>query len=599
MVGKITAALLITACSGRNGNGHDDDLNTPPPPGGKGNGTPAEPTLVVAINAGSSQSVTWDGVEYGPDRFSAGGTPSSTAADIAGVDEQAQALFQTERYGTYTYEVPVTDAQYSVELHFVEMFHSTAGNRSFAVTVEEGVAFTALDLFVAVGRNHAYSAAVDNVSVNDGYLTISLETQIDNATISGFAVYSVDGALREVEEVPDEPVGLSFTPGHATSENTGADCDVVALSAFDELTSHAKLPDPFTALDGERLTQQDQWRCRRQEMHRLAERYVYGFKPEKPASVSGSLDNDALTVTVEHEGESITFNATVDLPEGAGPFPAIINVGAGGLTLGSELVKEEGIAIIYFNNDEIGAQPFGEPRHQSQGRGLFYELYGKEHSAGALMTWAWGASRLIDALEGLEDSIIDPAALAVTGCSRNGKGALAIGAFDQRIALTIPVEPGTGGVALMRSAADEGGQSPSSAYGEQPWLSWVFEPFIEAIDRLPLDQHMVAGLVAPRPLLVLDNPHIEWLAPIAGHTSALAVAEIYSALGASDHLVYDSDVSDETHCQLKVEHEPLVREQLRAHLLGTGSAVGAINAHASAQGTLDEWRDWETPDLND
>lgn len=83
---------------------------------------------------------------------------------------------------------------------------------------------------------------------------------------------------------------------------------------------------------------------------------------------------------------------------------------------------------------------------------------------------------------------IDSASLAVTGCSRNGKGALAIGAFDQRIALTIPVEPGTGGIALMRSAADEGGQSPSSAYGEQPWLSWMFEPFTEAIDRLPLDQ---------------------------------------------------------------------------------------------------------------
>ena len=387
--------------------------------------------------------------------------------------------------------------------------------------------------------------------------------------------------------------------GYATPENTGADCDVAALPAFDELATHAKLPDPFTGLDGERLTQLDQWRCRRQEMHRLAERYVYGFKPAKPASVSGSLANGTLAVTVEHEGESITFNATVDLPEGAGPFPAIINVGAGGLTLGSELVKEEGIAIIYFNNDEIGAQPFAEPSHQSQGRGLFYDLYGKEHSAGALMAWAWGASRLIDALEGIEDSIIDAAALAVTGCSRNGKGALAIGAFDQRIVLTIPVEPGTGGIALMRSAADEGGQPPSSAYGEQPWLSWLFEPFIEAIDRLPLDQHMVAALVAPRPLLILDNPYIEWLAPIAGHTSALAVAEIYSALGANDHLVYDSNVSDEAHCQLKVEHEPLVREQLRTHLLGTGGAQGAINAHTTAQGTLDEWRDWETPDLND
>src|SRR5690625_6579462 len=124
----------------------------------------------------------------------------------------------------------------------------------------------------------------------------------------------------------------------------------------------------------------------------------------------------------------------------------MINVGAGCLTLGAERLKEEGIAIIYFNNDEIGAQPFGQPRHESQGQGLFYELYGSDHSAGARMAWAWGASGLIDALEGIENSVVDPAALGVTGGSRCGEGALAIGAFDQRIAVTIPVEAGTGGV---------------------------------------------------------------------------------------------------------------------------------------------------------
>ena len=582
----LASALLVAACSG-SGNGNGNDTRT-------------ESTLVVAVNAGSRQSVTWEGVEYSPDRFSTGGTASSTTADIGGVDEQGQTLFQTERYGTYTYDIPVTDATYDIELHFVEMFQNAAGARSFTVTVEDEAAVTELDLFASVGLNNTYSAVVNNIRVNDGYLTISLETLIDNATLSAFAVYSVDGELREVEEDPAKPpVDLSFEPGQASPENTGADCDVAALPQFADLPNLTNLPDPFTGLDGERLTQKDQWRCRRQEMHRLAERYVYGFKPAKPASVSGSLDGDTLTVTVEHEGESITFNATVDLPEGEGPFPAMINVGAGGLTLGAERLKEEGIAIIYFNNDEIGAQPFGQPRHESQGQGLFYELYGSDHSAGALMAWAWGASRLIDALEGIENSVIDPAALGVTGCSRYGKGALAIGAFDQRIAVTIPVEAGTGGVALMRSAADEGGQSPISAYGEQPWLSWVFEPFTETIDRLPLDQHMVGALVAPRPLLLLENPHIEWLAPVAGHTSALAIAEVYSAFGADDNLVYDSDVEDAAHCALKAEHEQLVREQLRAHLLGNGEAQGAITPHANAQGTLDGWRDWETPKLDD
>src|SRR5690625_2704683 len=56
-----------------------------------------------------------------------------------------------------------------------------------------------------------------------------------------------------------------------------------------------------------------------------------------------------------------------DLPEGEGPFPAMINVGAGGLPRGAERLKEEGIAIIYFNNDEIGAQPYGRSEERRVG----------------------------------------------------------------------------------------------------------------------------------------------------------------------------------------------------------------------------------------
>src|SRR5690625_7639221 len=119
-----------------------------------------------------------------------------------------------------------------------------------------------------------------------------------------------------------------------------------------------------------------------------------------PASFTGSLVGDTLSVTVEHEGASITCNASLALPEGEGPFPALLNVGAGGLTLGAERLKEEGIAIIYFNNDEIGAQPFGQPRHESQRQGVVYELYGADHSAGAAMAWASGAGRLTAACAG-------------------------------------------------------------------------------------------------------------------------------------------------------------------------------------------------------
>ena len=49
-------------------------------------------------------------------------------------------------------------------------------------------------------------------------------------------------------------------------------------------------------------------------------------------------------------------------------------------------------------------------------------------------------------------------AVGVTGCSRFGKGAFIAGAFDQRVALTLPIESGTAGVEMKR------------AFGEHPRL---------------------------------------------------------------------------------------------------------------------------------
>ncbi|MGV8835176.1 malectin domain-containing carbohydrate-binding protein, partial [Cellvibrio sp.] len=151
----------------------------------------AAETFVYAINAGNSSAATLNGVVYQPDRFASGGTTQTVTDGIAGVTEDA--LYQSERYGTYTYEIPVSNATYNVVLHFAELYHNGAGARAFNVSVEGQAVLSDFDLFGLVGRNTAYDQRVNNIAVTDGKLTINLTTIVDNATISGFAIYSTDG----------------------------------------------------------------------------------------------------------------------------------------------------------------------------------------------------------------------------------------------------------------------------------------------------------------------------------------------------------------------------------------------------------------------
>ena len=88
-----------------------------------------------------------------------------------------------------------------------------------------------------------------------------------------------------------------------------------------------------------------------------------------------------------------------------------------------------------YSNSDMAQQNGGS----SRGKGLFYQLYGSTHSASAMTAWVWGVSRIIDALEITPSAQINTQRIGVTGCSRDGKGALMAGAFEDRIALTIPL----------------------------------------------------------------------------------------------------------------------------------------------------------------
>ncbi|WP_374725274.1 glucuronyl esterase domain-containing protein [Cellvibrio fibrivorans] len=537
------------------------------------------PTLVYAVNSGGGK-VNYNGVEYQADRFNTGGTANSTTDNISNVAEGA--LFQSELYGTFGYAVPVTNSTYSVELHFAEIYHTTVGKRSFNVSVEGKQEMSQTDLYSLIGADAAYTYTVNNVQVTDGKLNIDLTTLVDNATLAGFAIYSSTGG-KFVEPPVVDPVATS-------KENEGADC---VLGTAPAATSNAKLPDPFKKYNGARITSKAEWRCQRQEILKQVEASIYGAKPPKPEKVTGTVSRTQITVNVEHQGKTASFSARIEMPSNvSGPVPAVVVLGGfGGDTA---TIKAEGVAIITYDPYVVGA----ESGSRTNKTGAFYTIYGNRSTTGLLAAWSWGVSRIIDVLEQSGATILKPDAIGVTGCSRFGKGAFAIGALDQRIALTMPFESGSGGVPIWRGIPGEGAQSPSSAYGETYWLGDAFSNYTADTKRLPVDTHQIIALVAPRGLFIMDNPHIANLGPKSAHAAALAGAEVYKALGAASSITYHSNVADGSHCAIRPEHKAPMQANIRRFLKKESATTGGLTARSNATANINDWVDWITPTLN-
>lgn len=207
-------------------------------------------------------------------------------------------------------------------------------------------------------------------------------------------------------------------------------------------------------------------------------------------------------------------------------------------------------------------------------------------------------SRIIDVIEKSDGKILRADGIGVTGCSRYGKSAFAIGVLDQRVALTMPVESGTAGLPIFRGVNAEGGQTLASAYGEQPWFGDDFGSFTSSPNNLPVDTHEMVALIAPRGLFVMDNPHIANLGPKSASVAALGGAEVYKALGAGDNITYWSDVADGSHCAIRPEWKTPMQQNLKKFLLKTGNDPGAMKISSKASGNLADFRDWTTPTLN-
>nr|P0CT87.1 RecName: Full=4-O-methyl-glucuronoyl methylesterase 1; AltName: Full=Glucuronoyl esterase 1; Short=GE1; Flags: Precursor [Phanerochaete chrysosporium RP-78] len=405
---------------------------------------------------------------------------------------------------------------------------------------------------------------------------------------------------------PPPPTSVSSSSSSSTSSappsgpsGTSPTCSVAStIPGF----SNAALPNPFVFNDGSPVQSKADFTCRQQQILALIQGYEAGALPGPPQSVTASFSKSGstgtLSITVTDNGKSISFAPTISIPSGTPPangWPLVIAFEGGSIPIPA------GIAKLTYSNSDMAQQT----DTSSRGKGLFYNLYGSGATASAMTAWAWGVSRIIDALEKTPSAQINTQRIAVTGCSRDGKGALMAGALEPRIALTIPQESGSGGDTcwrLSKAESDQGHQvqTATEIVTENVWFSTNFNNYVNNLNVLPYDHHMLMALVAPRALVSFENTDYTWLSPMSAWGCVNAAHTVFSALGVADHHGF-AQVGGHAHCAWPDSLTPSLNAFFNRFLLDQNVDTNVFttnNQFGGATWTQSSWINWSTPTLS-
>ena len=342
-----------------------------------------------------------------------------------------------------------------------------------------------------------------------------------------------------------------------------------------------RLPDPLICVDGTKVSDKRLWFEKRQrEILELFEFHMYGKMPGKPVNMSfeiKSLDKDALngkatrkeiSVVMENNHTKIQMDILIYLPNFAPkPIANFVALNFYGnhsihqdlnITLSNqwmptkiaykivkhrateasravrsskwpvEFIIDRGYALstIYYGDID----PDFDDGFQNGVHPLFYKK-GQTKPAtdewGSIGAWSWGLIRAMDYFESDDD--IDNNRIIVMGHSRLGKAALWAGAIDQRFAIVISNNSGCGGAALFRRKFGETISYINSRYPH--WFCKNFNNFNDKEDELPVDQHMLISLIAPRPVYIASAEKDLWSDPRGEFLAAKYADPVYRFLG--------------------------------------------------------------------
>lgn len=318
------------------------------------------------------------------------------------------------------------------------------------------------------------------------------------------------------------------------------------------------LPDPFTFSDGSKVGTAADWGRRSAELREMYQYYMYGRLPDKSGEVTTvvSATSSNMYIHVEAGRRQTIIPASVSLPASGtaqGPYPVIIAIESLGSSAYIQQANQRGYAVITLPASFVASD-------DSKRTGAYYTLYPysqEDNDVGVLMAWAWGAGKVLDALELNAYPQIDPHKSVITGGGRYGKAALVAGAFDQRFAIVNPYASGAGGLSSFRynfsgktyQWATAGTAEPLECLlesEESHWFSSEFQGF-KAAESLPFDQHELAALCAPRALFLSGGYELWWTNPEGMFVSYTEAGKVYDFLNAGNKIGYayhtDSEAS--------------------------------------------------------
>ena len=340
-----------------------------------------------------------------------------------------------------------------------------------------------------------------------------------------------------------------------------------------------KLPDVLTRFNGRKVKSEKDWyKKQRPEILKLFTEQVYGKVPGELAisgvkvwetsdnAVNGLARRKQLSLFFKKNGLELEVNVLMYLPKTTQKVPvflaynftgnhAVYNDPAIRLTdswvannpsvgiINNKVTEQSrasaedrwpvediiksgyGLVTIYYGDVDPDKDDFSDGIHP------FFYKQGQTKPGydewGSIAAWAWGLSRAMDYLE--QDTMVDSKKVAVLGHSRLGKAALWAGATDQRFAMVISNESGCGGAALSKRIYGETVGIINTSFPH--WFCNNFLQYNDHEELLPVDQHMLLALIAPRPLYVASAEGDQWSDPKGEFLSAKYASAVYELLG--------------------------------------------------------------------